>query len=217
MAQFTVKTNPDTDIWRKPPSANAFNSTVHALPEHTSQPLRNFQHARITVKADWAAQYDQGGILLHLSKPGLKCHGCDFNQPLKSSDHDQCKWLKTGIELYNGSTLISTVCCDNYADWSVLPVAATSTNLSEVTLELQREQDKNGKSLWLYQILPDGSGSEKKVPLREVAWMFALDDEYSIGVGAYAARPATKDDVASLGKRDGVLEVDVKGYVVDFA
>lgn len=69
--------------------------------------------------------------------------------------------------------MIGTVCCDNYADWSLLP-----SKSNDVTIELQREKDKNGKGLWVHQILTDESGKEVRIPLREVAWLFALDDEW---------------------------------------
>lgn len=55
----------------------------------------------------------------------------------------------------------------------------------EVTVEVRREGDENGKGLWVYWIQ-----DEERIPLREVAWFFADEEDWEIGVGAMACRPA---------------------------
>src|SRR5690242_6217229 len=58
---FTLSAPPDTDIWRKPPSHNAFNAPTHpsTLPTY---PLSTFQRAKLTFTlppANQLRQYDQ--------------------------------------------------------------------------------------------------------------------------------------------------------------
>jgi hypothetical protein len=120
--------------------------------------------------------------LLHLTKPGQK--------------NEETKWIKTGIEWYYGKPYISTVGCDEWADWSVVPIPSFGGEGGEerptATVEARRERDVLGKSLWVYWIQKGEDGKEERVPLREVNWFFAEDEGWSIGVGGYVARP-TKD------------------------
>ncbi|KZM24857.1 uncharacterized protein EKO05_0005606 [Ascochyta rabiei] len=176
---FTLSSPPGTDIWRKPPSHNAFNAPTHPsiLPTHK---LSSFQRARLTFALPPATelrQYDQAGLLLHLTKEGVP--------------DDKTKWLKTGIEWYYSKPYISTVGCDAWADWSVVPIPSFAGNDSQptATLEARREKDVLGKSLWVYWIVKAEDGKEEAVPLREVNWFFADEEGWSVRVGGYVARP----------------------------
>ncbi|KAL0579657.1 hypothetical protein V5O48_002353 [Marasmius crinis-equi] len=182
MSKFTVSASPDTDAWRKPPSTDIFNAPTHALIPSPA-PLKSFQSAGITLKANWTTLYDQGGLLFHLTNPSVT-----------GKDH----WLKTGIEWYQNRPYISTVGTDNYADWSIFP-----TDSNGVTLEVRRE----GYGLWVYQIVKQADGSEERQPLREVAWFFAKEDEgWVLDVRAMAARPAKADKV--VGEKELLVEFE---------
>lgn len=111
------------------------------------------------------------------------------------------KWLKTGIEWYYGKPYISTVGCDAWADWSIVPLSDFAGNASRpsVTIEARREKDQLGKSLWVYQIVRDEEGKElERKPLREVNWVFAEEEGWSVGIGGYTCRPTTEGGDAEL-------------------
>lgn len=59
------------------------------------------------------------------------------------------------------------------------------------TIEVRREKDVLGKSLWVYAIVAgkDGGEEEERIPLREVNWFFADQEGWSVGVGGAVARP----------------------------
>ncbi len=184
-SDFTISAGPSTDLWRKPPSTDVSNA-----PTRLGQgfPLSQFRCARVTVSASWKQRYDQGGLLLMLTRG------------------EQTKWLKTGIEFYNNAAQLSTVGCDAWADWSIYPLSTT-----QATIEVAREFDDNGVALWIYEIVLDDDGKVKeRKPVREVTWMFAEQDGWEVQVGAYAARPAKEEDV----DRE-TLEVSFRGLVVD--
>ncbi|KAJ4381912.1 hypothetical protein N0V86_003281 [Didymella sp. IMI 355093] len=193
---FTLSSPPGTDIWRKPPSHNAFSAPSHPSPLLTHD-LEAFQRARLTFAlppGNQLRQYDQAGLLLHLTKPGLS--------------NEETKWLKTGIEWYYGKPYISTVGCDQWADWSVVPIPGFTGNEERptATIEAKREKDVLGKSLWVYWIVKRDDGSEERIPLREVNWFFA-DEEWKVSVGGYVARPTEEGGkgswMLSLGGRGG--------------
>lgn len=178
---FSISSPPGTDIWRKPPSHNAFTAPTHPSPLLTHD-LKAFQSARLTFAlppASTLRQYDQAGLLLHLTKPG--------------QSNEETKWLKTGIEWYYGKPYISTVGCDEWADWSVVPIptfgGGGGDERPSATIEARRERDVLGKSLWVYWIVKGEDGKEEKIPLREVNWFFAEEEGWSVGVGGYVARP----------------------------
>jgi hypothetical protein len=106
------------------------------------------------------------------------------------------KWIKTGIELYNGKPRLSTVSCDNWADWSVTDfpdVAEAGQEVGWTTMLIEKDKDGNGTGLWVYRVLPNG----EKVPLREICWVFGLlgkgeedSGNWTVDVAAMVARPA---------------------------
>ena len=58
-------------------------------------------------------------------------------------------------------------------------------------MELERSGDELGKSVWIYVVEPEsGEGQVKRMPIREVTWILAdEEDDYQLAVSAYAARP----------------------------
>ena len=116
--------------------------------------------------------------------------------------------------------MVSTVACDRWADWSLLPLpTATSGGTSggtSVTVVMEREvlEGVGGSTLCVYVV----EGVEKRV-VREVTWVFEevngegeeegeLDGECWVGV--YAAKP-TKDE----GDGGRELSVEFGGLVVE--
>ncbi|KAH8895830.1 hypothetical protein GQ53DRAFT_33788 [Thozetella sp. PMI_491] len=205
MSTFVLKAAPGTDIWRKPPSKDIFNAPTGAPPGVASNrsPLSAFVSARASVSFLWTEQYDQGGLLLSFRRKG--------SDPAAPPQ----KWIKTGIEFYNGKPMLSTVSCDAWADWSVSPLTTSASDTSATaaaaktwtTMLIQREQDGNGTGLWVYQVLDGG----EKVPLREICWAFGdgSADDWEVEVLGMAARPA---ETAT-----GELEVEVKDFEVTWS
>lgn len=188
---FNLSSPAGTDIWRKPPTHDVFDSPTNPSPllKHS---LKSFQRARLTFALPAAStlrQYDQAGLVLHFTKPGAE----------KGTLKD--KWLKTGIEWYYGKPYISTVGTDQWSDWSVVPLSSFAGNESKpsATIEARREKDQLGKSLWIYHIVKDGQGKEiERVPLREINWVFADEEGWEVGIGGYVARPTKEGGDASL-------------------
>lgn len=167
---FRLGASPGTDIWRKPPRVISFNAPIL----YRTIKLSSFRRARVTVSAEWKTLYDQGGLCLILPQ----AQGSIPN-----------KWVKSGIEFTHGSPHISTVACDRWADWSLLP-----TTGAEVTVEMEREiiDDKPTSTLWVYAI-----EATKRTPLREVTWVFDEADEGAdrdCWIGVYAAKPTNDAD-----------------------
>ncbi|KAE9400269.1 hypothetical protein BT96DRAFT_857554, partial [Gymnopus androsaceus JB14] len=188
---FTVTAHPSTDIWRKPPKTNSFNAPTHALlPKPIA--LKSFQGVQLTFSGPWTTRYDQGGLLLHLTRSG-------------STD----RWLKTGIEFYQGKPYLSTVSTLTYSDWSIAPPVSTNP---KTTIEVRREADELGSSLWVYElVLGDDGEVSSRQPLREVTWFFAEEEGWEIAISAMAARPAKEEDVE--GQKN--LTVNFDGVVVN--
>ncbi|KAJ3949073.1 uncharacterized protein N0V96_000184 [Colletotrichum fioriniae] len=155
---FTVEANPGTDIWRKP-GHNAWNiPNIHTC----TGPLKDFLSVRVTFTAPWAHSYDQSGVLL---VPRLASEAAPPNS----------KWIKTGIELYDGQPHLS----DDEDDKSV-------------TIEVFRDGGPQGKNAWVHHLLLDKDGNIKnRIPLRKICWIFADENEgdWVLDVSPLAARP----------------------------
>jgi regulation of enolase protein 1 (concanavalin A-like superfamily) len=180
---FKLSAPPGTDIWRKAPSHNAFNASTYPAQLPTYD-LPTFQRAQLTFAlppADQLRQYDQAGILLHITKPGVP--------------DNQTKWIKSGIEFYQSKPYVATVGCDAWADWSLVPMPefaseANSKRRPSATIEAKRERDALGKSLWIYWITKDEHGKEVgRLPIREVNWVFADEEGWSVAIAGYVCRP----------------------------
>ncbi|KAL9106193.1 MAG: hypothetical protein Q9227_008726, partial [Pyrenula ochraceoflavens] len=160
-------------------------------------PLQAFTSASVSFSFEWKERYDQAGLLLSLRKG-------------PSPDHSKPpqRWIKAGVEFYNGSPMLSTVACQDWADWSVTPHHSRTATPKDTwtTILVQREADENGISLWFYLVLDNGD----KVPLREVTWVFGDEPEsWELEVLAMAARPATGEGL-------GHLEVEMKNMDVQW-
>ena len=187
--EFSLAADPGTDIWRKPPLTVSFNAPIL----YTTIQLSNFKRARVTVRGDWKTLFDQGGL-------------CLWNYT-KHQAKEQWKWVKAGIEFFDGKPHIGTVTCDTWADWSL-----TEFGGNEVTVEMEREVEKGEKtsSLWVYIVEAEG----KKKPIREITWVFnpldGNEQENHYGVGAYAAKPTPDED-----EKESRLEVSFNNFEIE--
>ncbi|KAK3378887.1 hypothetical protein B0T24DRAFT_674724 [Lasiosphaeria ovina] len=208
---FSISAAPGTDIWRKPPHTDVFNAPAAAAPgvTATSGPLLSFVSARASFSFAWSEQYDQGGLLLSF-RPRTTT-GAE-----KASSSSPTKWVKTGIEFYNGRPMLSTVACDRWADWSVGPLTTSSASTGAktwTTISVEREinenaTNENGSSWWVYQILEGG----EKVALREICWVYGDGNDaenWELEVLAMAARPEKNVNTS--------LEVEVRDMEVKWA
>lgn len=154
--------------------------------------LAKFQSARVTFWADWTECYDQAGLLLALKRASA---------PTKPEEPAE-KWIKTGVEYYQDKPQLSTVGCDKWADWSVSAVGDTVDPAKGLTLEVVREGDEHGKSAWVYRLIRDADGNvQEKIPLREICWIFADEnenggEEWVLDVSPLIARPEKKATTA---------------------
>ncbi|KAJ6113815.1 hypothetical protein N7523_007132 [Penicillium sp. IBT 18751x] len=123
--EFTITTQPSTDVWSKPPNTHSFTAPIL----YQRVPLQSFKRARVAFGAQWKHLYDQGGLILVL-------HNKDGSR----------KWVKAGIELTHGKPHLSAVAKDTWSDWSLLPVPSGG---GAATLEMAREPDD---SLWIYLV-----------------------------------------------------------------
>ncbi|KAJ0316394.1 hypothetical protein COL5a_011592 [Colletotrichum fioriniae] len=189
MSSFTLSAAPNTDVWKKPPAHNVYDAPTKTVP---AKPLSQFKSAKITFTADWTEQYDQAGLIVTFD----------------SNSGREKRWIKTGLEYYQGTPQLSTVACDRWADWSITPLAAFEDTKS-ITVLIEQERDFMGPSFWVYYVKQDGT----KVALREICWVFGDDDctgkDWNLTVGALVARPA-KD-----AKSD--LEVQFKDFDVQWS
>lgn len=121
------------------------------------------------------------------------------------------RWLKTGVEFYQDKVYLSTVSTLTYSDWSITP-PTTGDNVKSTTIEVRREVDELGSSLWVYELVLGDSGEVlERQPLREVTWFLAEEDGWEVSVSAMAARPAKKESV--VGTKE--LAVKFEGAEVD--
>ncbi|KAL7921833.1 hypothetical protein ACQKWADRAFT_294563 [Trichoderma austrokoningii] len=171
-SSFTFSSPANTDVWKKPPSHDVFTAPYRSL---SRNPLPQFQSASLTFTTTYTHQFDQAGLILVLTKPSAPR-----------------KWIKTGVELFDGQPRLSTVCCDNWADWSVANASAAEdikAGHKAVTILVERLDAHDGSCLWVYRV-----EGETKVPMREICWPYGEDGGrgWELEIGALVARP-TKD------------------------
>ena len=177
---FSLRAPPGCDIWSKPPSTHDFNAPLLLR----SISLSSLSSARVTVIADWTTKFDQGGLLLILPA---------HQQSTQGGDQERRRWVKTGIEFFEGTPNTSTVACDRWADWSLAPLPETSSG--KATIEISREVKDGQKTstLWVHVVDPV---SGNKRPLREIAWVFegGVETEEECEIGVYCAKPIQDED-----------------------
>ncbi|MCJ1435118.1 hypothetical protein MMC27_004488 [Xylographa pallens] len=183
---FTLTCLPDTDLWRKPPAHDVFTAPFL----YRSMPLSSFRHARVSISAEWKTLFDQGGLCIML--------------PHKDG---KSKWIKTGIEFYNGAPNVSTVACDRWADWSLSPLPEGDTK--GVTMGMEREVlDEKATSVLVVYVME----GNKKRHVREITWAFedVEESERECWVGVLVGKP-TRD----MDDKEANLEVLFKGLEIE--
>ncbi|KAK4150787.1 hypothetical protein C8A00DRAFT_36614 [Chaetomidium leptoderma] len=221
---FTITAGPGTDIWRKPPTTDVFNAPIALPPPNeggggprplrTTGPLTSFLSARLSLNFTPQQQYDQGGILLSFHRRHTTTTTTTPSSTTTASPPQ--KWIKSGIELYNGHPRLSTVSCDNWADWSVADLhqhptssqqeegSSSASETGWTTMLIEKDKDVNGTGVWVYRVTDEG----EKVPLREICWVFGdRPEEWDVEVHAMAARPE-KAAQGGLVVEFGGLEVE---------
>lgn len=102
--------------------------------------------------------------------------------------------------------MMSTVAADLYADWSLLPLRAEDEEKGTMTVEVEREEEKDGSYGSVLRILLVGRDG-KSVPIREVTWAFHdLDESEEMWVGMLVAKPTESESKE--------LEVKLEGFEI---
>lgn len=230
-AHFSLAAPPQTDLYASPALGYHFSAPIAYTQLPTSRfaslqvsvavpfTLPLFQpplHARDAAEAVEAAeaarnptlQFDQGGIVFvlpHASHPNPSA-----TEPGSSgaSPTPHPRWVKAGIEVYEGRPYGSVVVRDRWSDWSLYDLPDYSLGgptRESIAAALTLRADRNGDALVISVVDIDG----EKRPVREVPYWFLHDEvEDSCWVGVIGARP----DPTKEAKRD--LEVRFKGLEI---
>lgn len=91
--RLTVTTEKETDFWRE-----TYYGFVHDNGHAYLLPADDGFTAMLRVRANYTANFDQAGLMLHL---------------------DDRHWLKCGVELTDGDRFLSVVVTNGRSDWSV--------------------------------------------------------------------------------------------------
>ncbi|KYK56394.1 hypothetical protein DCS_03394 [Drechmeria coniospora] len=182
---LTFSADPNTDVWKKPPSHDVFTAPYRS---HSKDATAAFSSATITFTCTYTKQFDQAGILFIFHPP----------ESTTTEPPAARKWIKAGIEFFDGSPRLSTVCCDAWADWSIAPLPASAClddvvkGKESVTICVEKENGTTGTSMWVYCV--DAKNPEApttKLPMREINWPFgeAASAGWELEVAAAIARP----------------------------
>ncbi|KAI9809542.1 MAG: hypothetical protein M1827_006777 [Pycnora praestabilis] len=226
MGSFNLQAQPNTDLWRKPPSRDT--STAPILYTALRHP---FVAAEVTVSADWELEWDQGGLVIFAGAPPGRASTVPpppppppppsagvAGQPDEPPAYVELppyvtpvpasKWVKAGLEFYNNACHVSTVCAtSDGADWSLAPLPAHHAQRSDLRIKLERV----GYALWIW--FEDALNGWKK--LREVTWFFWGVEDKAVRVGVYASRPANFG-VTQFERRYGGPGVGRRALAVEF-
>jgi uncharacterized protein len=110
--KISVSADPKSDFWRLTATGTVADSGHFYFEERAG----NFT-VTVKLKADFAAQYDQAGLMIRI---------------------DEKNWIKTGVEFVDGRELVSTVVTRAFSDGSVLPLKELS---KPVWMKLTRKGD----------------------------------------------------------------------------
>ncbi|KAK0938550.1 hypothetical protein LTR29_009864 [Friedmanniomyces endolithicus] len=176
---FTITAHPITDIWRRDatPEGDVFNAPYI----YTTLTPTTFSRLAVKVTVPWKTQFDQGGLLIAFpSSPSSSGNGHGQNW----------RWIKAGIEMFDGKPALGVVGTDRFSDWSLAPMPGPDPDHQR---EAEFEAVRDGTSLWVYVVV-DG----ERRALREVKWAF-LGGEEEVRVGVYAAKPTPDEGAAEAG------------------
>jgi regulation of enolase protein 1 (concanavalin A-like superfamily) len=109
--QLSVQVSPKTDFWRKT-HYGFIRDSGHLF----FKPVSGDFLIQARIRGDYAALYDQGGLMLR-----------------RSEDY----WMKCGIEYVEGTQQASVVVTNDFSDWSVTPLLA---NPPEVWFRVKKRE-----------------------------------------------------------------------------
>ncbi|KAK3116438.1 hypothetical protein LTR53_003164, partial [Teratosphaeriaceae sp. CCFEE 6253] len=105
---FTITAYPTTDIWRRAPDqGDVFNAPYI----YTTLTPAFFHRIAATVTVPWKTQFDQGGLLLAFPRP---------------ASEGPWRWIKAGIEMFDGAPALGVVGTDRFSDWSLAPMPSSA-------------------------------------------------------------------------------------------
>ncbi len=110
--RITLRTGAKTDFWRK-----THYGFIRDNGHFYYQPVSGNFSAEVKLIGQYAALYDQGGLMVR---------------------RDEMTWVKTGIEYVDGVQHLSAVVTHDFSDWSVIPL---SPNPPAVWLRLERDHE----------------------------------------------------------------------------
>ena len=182
-SETTVYTPPKTDIWRPSATEDVFDAPYVYTPIRSG----SFHSISVSISGPWKTKFDQGGILIVWPAP--------------SGKRNENKWMKTGIEYFEGKPALSVVGCDRFSDWSLSPMAAEGG--TEATLLAERE----GSTLWVYVL----EGGQKRA-LREIKWAFmeGREADAEMWVGLCAAKPTPDEGDGESGIEVAFKKIDLQ-------
>ncbi|PVH74511.1 hypothetical protein DL98DRAFT_604309 [Cadophora sp. DSE1049] len=208
--EFVLQTPPRTDIFASPTIGYHFSAPI----AYVKLPLRDFRSAAATINVPYTPslstqetvdnptlQFDQGGLLFALLEKGRPAPTKEA--PGGKDDHP--RWIKAGVEVWEGKAWGSIVVREKWSDWSLFDVEKNAV-LGAYQLRLQME--KLGDALVIFTVDEHGG----KTIVRKVPWVFLdaeVGDVENIMVGVYGARPDPFDE--AKGKN---LEIGVENFEV---
>ena len=195
MDYFTLTAQPNTSLWRKPPSRDT--ATAPILYTALRHP---FVYAEVTITGEWAMEWDQAGLVIFSGQPPSPSDrplpNRAMSTPISSNRRHQSptppviKWVKAGIEFTGGCLNASSVCAtSDGADWSLTPLRMPP--IPGLTSSLRLKLERVGHALWIWYQIPTRSAYVECpwTKLRDVTSFFWGVDDKVVRVGVYASRP----------------------------
>lgn len=219
-SSITLRIPPKTDIYASPSLGFPFSAPI----AYTTLPTASLTLARTTISLplvqpkshtsdslNRTQQFDQGGLIFvqpHPSHPSPSAAESGSDQTT-ASGHTPPKWVKAGIEFYNGHMRGSVVVRDRWADWSLFEVPQAAFKSSDTdgiqTVSITLEADRLDDALAIWLVVP---GSDR-MPVRKILWWFLKNERQDNSwVGVYGARPDPNDETKEN------LEVRFDGFEV---
>lgn len=209
---FTLQTPPKTDIFASPTIGYHFSAPI----VYVTLPIREFHSAAATITVPYTLsllntagvnnptlQFDQGGLVFALLEK-------DSPIPTKEAPggkDDHPRWIKAGVEIWEGKAWGSIVVREKWSDWSLFDV---EKNAVVGGYELRLQMEKLGDALVIFAL--GGDGGKEKTLVRKVPWVFLeeeIEDVDKMWVGVYGARPDPFDEAKGRN-----LEIGVEGFEV---
>ena len=113
------------------------------------------------------------------------------------------RWIKAGIEFFEGEPQLGVVATDNVSDWSLSPLIGSSDasplgkrGKEATTIEIMAKES----GAWVYVVEGEGEARERRA-LREVKWagLEGKGKEQELLVGIYGAKPTPDEGEGEKG------------------